>query len=416
MQEPGDPGRSIHPLWQAAYRPFFLFAGLWAILVPSIWLWPGQLGFAPGLWHAHELLFATGGAAVGGYVLTALTSWTGRPPVSTSELKMLAGLWLTARLSLVCADFLPIAVLLAGALGYFVVLGLVMVRELVAARVTSKVSLVLALAVLTVLDGLFVGQLQGPGVLPWVPLATVLVFAFLISVVGGRAIPAFTRNSLPDIDAALLIRSECRHGGLYSGSLVLAVASAVICPDAWGGTGLIAAGGLQLWRMRGWQSLRAWRNSSLLLLHIAWVWLPVGLVLTGVALVRPDLYSLKDAVHALSMGAMGTMIVAVSGRAAMARTGGPLVAGRALLVAFVLIWLAALVRVLSPFMPARGVDPIAGAAILWMAGWSIYLLAMRPALSGPVTRPVFSGPRRRQDRSDRSNSRPDERSSQFELP
>lgn len=404
MQEPDDPGRSIHPLWRAAYRPFFLFAGLWAILVPSIWLWPGQLGFAPGLWHAHELLFATGGAAVGGYVLTALTSWTGRPPVSTSELKMLAGLWLMARLSLVCVDFMPIAVLLAGAVGYFVALGLVMVRELVAARVTSKTGLVLALAVLTVLDGLFVGQLQGSGVLPWVPLATVMVFAFLISVVGGRLIPAFTRNGLPDIDAAPSVRSECRHGWLYSGSLVLAAVLAVICPDAWGGTGLIAAGGLQLWRMRGWQSLRAWQNSSLFLLHTAWIWLPVGLVLTGVALVRPDLYSLKNAVHALSMGAMGTMVVAVSGRAAMARTGGPLVAGRALHVAFVLIWLATLVRVLAPFMPAQGPDPIAGAAILWMAGWSIYLLAIRPALSGPVPRPVFSGPRQRQDRSGRSNS------------
>lgn len=394
MQEPGDPGRSISPLWQAAYRPFFLFAGLWAIIVPSIWLWPGQLGFAPGLWHAHELLFATGGAAVGGYVLTALTSWTGRPPVSTSELKMLVGLWLTARLSLVCADFLPFAALLAGAVSYFIVLGFVMMRELIAARVTSKVSLVLALAALTVLDGLFVGQLQGPGVLPWVPLATVLVFAILISVVGGRAIPAFTRNSLPDIDAALSVRSECRYGGFYSGSLVLAAVSALVCPDAWGGTGLIAAGGLQLWRMRGWQSLRAWRNSSLLLLHAAWVWLPVGLVLTGVALVRPDLYSLKDAVHALSMGAMGTMIVAVSGRVAMARTGGPLVAGRALLVAFALIWLAALMRVLAPFVPAQGPDPIVGAAMIWMAGWSIYLLAIRPALFGPVMRPAFSGPKR----------------------
>lgn len=404
MQEPGDPGHSVHPLWQAAHRPFFLFAGLWAILVPSIWLWPGQLGFAPGLWHAHELLFATGGAAVGGYVLTALPSWTGRSPVSTSELKMLAGLWLTARLSLVCADFLPIAALLAGAVGYFVVLGLVMVRELIAARVTSKVSLVLALAMLTVLDGLFVGQLQGSGVLSWVPLATVLVFAFLISVVGGRAIPAFTHNSLPDIDAALTVRNEWRYGWLYSGSLVLAAVSALTCLDGWGGTGLIAAGGLQLWRMRGWQSLRAWQNSSLFLLHAAWVWLPMGLVLTGMALVRPDLYSLKDALHALSMGAMGTMIVAVSGRAAMARTGGPLVAGRTLLVAFVLIWLAALMRVLAPFMPAQGADPIAGAAILWMAGWSIYLLAMRPALSGPAMRPVFSGPKRRQGRSDRSNS------------
>lgn len=67
-----------HPLWQAAHRPLFFCAGLCALLVPAVWLWPGGLDADPVRWHLHELLFGMGGAAVGGYLLTALPAGPGQ--------------------------------------------------------------------------------------------------------------------------------------------------------------------------------------------------------------------------------------------------------------------------------------------------------------------------------------------------
>src|SRR3989338_8068549 len=98
-----------HPLWRAAHLTLFLCAGLAALLAPAVWLWPGGLGADPLRWHLHELLFGMGGAAVGGYLLTALPSWTGAAGrVGPQGGRALALLWLLARLSLPFAESLPV--------------------------------------------------------------------------------------------------------------------------------------------------------------------------------------------------------------------------------------------------------------------------------------------------------------------
>ena len=99
--------RRDRPLWQAAHRPLFFCAGLAALFSPAVWLWPGGLGADPLRWHLHELLFGMGGAAVGGYLLTALPNWTGAGRVSPQSVRALTLLWLLARLALPLAESLP---------------------------------------------------------------------------------------------------------------------------------------------------------------------------------------------------------------------------------------------------------------------------------------------------------------------
>ncbi|HEX9857238.1 MAG TPA: NnrS family protein, partial [Paracoccaceae bacterium] len=309
--------------------------------------------------------------------------------------RALALLWLLARASLALAGHLPFGLLLAGALAYFVALSGVLGHHILAARTRRKAGLGLTGLALAAGDALFLANWFGsPG---WAdaPLVATLAFAFLISLIGGRAVPAFTQSWLEQTDAPALARdsrtlSLLALGGLISGALLA-------LGDARGAAGLclVGAGALQFAQMAGWHSLRARRSPALLMLHLAWLWLPLGLMLAGLALARPDLIALPAALHALTMGAMGTMVLAIMGRAAMARRRGTLIAGHGLTIAFALVWLAALLRVLAPFAPPEGPDPIRAAALLWMSGWALFLWAFRPALRGPVPRPVLGAPRAR---------------------
>jgi len=374
-----------HPLWLAAYRPLFLCAGASALLAPAVWLWPGGLGADPLRWHLHELLFGMGGAAVGGYLLTALPAWTGAGGVSPRTLQALTLLWLIARLP--GALVLPVWLLVPLGSGYFAVLALVLAQELLAARVWSRLWSVAA----AVLLGLGSAVLQAdlpPDLL--VPGATVHLFAILIGGIGGRAVPAFTRSWLRKEDPLRQVRDRRMLSLLAQAATVLGAGLALAGPEGPAGLCLLAAGVLQGLRLAGWHPLFARRYPALVLMHLAWVWLPIGLILMGAALLWPGLLSPTAALHALTMGAMGLTILAISGRAAMVRRGDRLQVGRGLALAFALVWLATAVRVLAPYLPGGWPDPIKAAAALWMGGWAAYLGALGTALKGKPPWPVFS--------------------------
>lgn len=386
--------RLAHPLWQAAHRPLFLCAGMCAVLAPAVWLLPGGLGADPVGWHLHELLFGMGGAAIGGYLLTALPSWTAGGRVSPQGLRALTLLWLLARLALPLAATLPILLTLAMALGYFAALGLTLARHLIAAGVWHRLWLVGAIAALALGDAAFLADRQGWRDTGFDPLMMVLLFAGLIGIIGGRAVPAFTRSWLQSMAPGQTLHDS---RVLASGALIatatgagLALAGQATAGGAW----LVSAGILQALRLLGWRSLDARHYPALLLLHLAWLWLPVGLILIGTALRQPQVLPIAAATHALTMGAMGAMILGIAGRAAMARQAGRLIAGPGLVLAFALVWLAAALRILTPFVPQSGPDPVMASAALWMLGWSLFLWSYRPALHGPLPFPILSARRR----------------------
>lgn len=383
-----------HPLWRAAHRPLFLCAGLAALFGPAVWLWPGGLGADPLRWHLHELLFGMGGAAVGGYLLTALPSWTGAAGrVGPQDVRALTLLWLLARLSLPLSAALPIVLIVAMALGYFFALGVVLARHLIVGRMWRRLWFVGAIAALALGDAALLADMLGKLDASFDPLVLVLLFAGLISIIGGRAVPAFTRSWLQTVASGRNIHDSRR---LSFGALIATacgMAMALVGQTTAAGMWLVAAGFLHSLRLIGWQGLRARHYPALLMLHLAWLWVPTGLILMGTALLCPKVLPLAAATHALTMGAMGTMILAIAGRAAMARQGGMLLAGRGLLWAFALVWLAAFLRVLTPFVPRNWPDPVVASAVLWMLGWSIFLLAFRPALHGPLPFPILSAQR-----------------------
>jgi uncharacterized protein involved in response to NO len=143
--------------------------------------------------------------------------------------------------------------------------------------------------------------------------------------------------------------------------------------------------------MLTWRSWQCRRYPALLLLHLAWLWLASGLALVGFSLISSAGPDTTSALHALTMGAMGTMMVAIMGRAAMKRRGHRLLVSAELAFAFALVWLSAPVRICASLVEAdAGPLLLQLAALLWIAGWSLFLHDFRHALRGPVERPVLS--------------------------
>lgn len=352
----------LRALFAAPYRPLFLLTALAAAGGGGWWAAvllhgaPMPSGGAP--WHGHEMIFGFGGAAAAGYLLTALPSWTRGARVNRWLVVLLCGLWVAGRFAMAGP---PLAVVAA----FPALLAGILLVELVRAKAWARLPFVLLPVGMLVLESAVPGEL--------VLRTALLGFALAIAIIGGRMLPAFARV------APVSTAFDTISLGILGGSIAASI--------LWDSGGpLIAAGLLQAGRMARWPPRR---DVLLLMMYAGWVWMPVGLVLLGGSLLRPDFYTPSDALHGLGMGAMGCMILAVASRALARRDGGPLRATPALTLAFAAVWLSAAARVAAPLAPVL----LHGAALLWVAGWSLFALALAVSFARPVPHPVLSGPR-----------------------
>jgi uncharacterized protein involved in response to NO len=392
-------------LFSYAFRPLFLLATLYALIAVPVWVfaWVGWLplptivGGNPIWWHAHEMLFGFAGAAVGGFLLTAVATWTGRPPVAGGPLVGLALLWLNARLLL----FVPAAaaagwVVPAAAtadLGYDLLLLALMSREVISVRNHRNYKVLLLLALLATANAAFYVGITGRA--RWVDpalLAALWVFVLLISVIGGRVVPAFTRNWLrlhgrqrPDLKPGAPPAFD-RVDLAATVLLVLFAACTLlpIPPSVTALTGLLS-GLLLLARVARWQGFRARGDPMVWILHVAFLWIPVGvLLLSGAAI---GWWPGSAGVHALTTGAIATMVVAIASRAALGHTGRPLQSNPVLNLGYAMITLAAVLRVMVVAVPDAGTILLLSAASWWLGfacfAWRYVPILMQPPLELP---------------------------------
>ena len=387
------------PIWRGAFRPLFLLAGLQAIIGVVWWLssmihglWAPQLD-TTALWHGHEMIFAFGGAALGGFLLTAIANWTGRPPLQGRTIMLLTLCWLAGRVAMIYAANINLAVLLVAELAYFVVLIALAARELIAGKNRRNLKLLAVIAILAVIDALFVLAAKDSIQLDAeiFPRAGIFIFLVLIALIGGRIIPGFTRNwliragKLPGMAEPV---SFNRFDALCMGTLI---ASAILAFTPWqqgAGIVLMVTAVLHYARLGRWRGIHTTREPLVIMLHAAYFWLPTSLLLMGFALLRPDLYSLNDALHAGGAGAMACMIMAVGGRAALGHTGRALAAGKVFTIGFSLIWLATALRLIAPVAGNAYLTVLAAATLCWVGGWLLFVLRYAPILIGP---PVKKG-------------------------
>ena len=378
-------------LFRYGFRPFFLAAGLAALLLVPWWAaalaWGVPLGtsWPAALWHGHEMLFGFIVAAVAGFLLTAVPSWTGARGFAGWPLVLLAGLWLTGRIGVSASAGLPLPVVAALDLSFLPALAGFVLVPLVRARNRNSPLLAVLLTLWLTNVAFYWGLTHGDSIFArHALLVGIDIVLLLVTVIGGRIVPAFTSSALKQQGIGISLRAWRGMTPLAVGVMVVAVICDLFRPESVAaGAVALAAGVIQAVRLAQWRMLRTLRAPIVWVLHVAYLWLPVGLVLKGLALI----FALALAayyLHALTIGAAALMIMAVMTRASLGHTGRPLVVSGATAYAYGLLAAAAVVRVFGPaLLPLAYVKIVVLAAALWAVAFGIYLWGYTPMLIAP---------------------------------
>lgn len=374
------------------FRPFFLAAGLFAVIAVGAWAWILAAGRAPfgelppHLWHGHEMLFGFIGAAIAGFLLTAVPSWTGSPGspgFAGAPLVALSALWLAGRVAFAGAAALPWPVIAASELAFLPLLAFLIGRSLLRERNRNFPMLVIV-AVLWAIDAWFLWALAASeyaqaGIALRTGIGVVLL---LVTVIGGRILPAFTANALRTRGIAAEITTRVPVEAAAIGSMALAVVVDALAPGQQvAGIVAVFAALAQAIRLAGWRSLRTLDEPIVWVLHAAYAWLPLGLVLKAVFLLTGASWAAQW-LHALTIGAAAMMILAVMTRASLGHTGRPLVVAPSIAVAYALLLAATLVRVFGAVLvPSPYLATVEGAALLWIGAFAIYVAVYAPILT-----------------------------------
>lgn len=340
------------PVARLAFRPFFLLAALFSVLSMGVWFafWHGDILLRPfgGLmfWHQHEMLFGFAAAVVAGFLLTAVQNWTGLPSLKGGPLLALVGVWLAGRLLMAFPLGLPAWLPVLADLAFLPVVAGVMARLVIAARRWRNLVFLPALALLTLANlAMHLGVLTGDAeLIRQAAYLAVLLFTLLMVVVGGRVIAMFTANRLglarrPPIPI-LEYASLGSVMAVVLGQLLVMLGVAI--PDVLLAALMGLAALANALRLSRWGGLYSWREPLLWGLHLSYAFIPVGLAMWALALLAGS--RADAALHALTIGGMGTMMLAMMSRVSLGHTARPIRTLPGIGVALGLMVAAALLR------------------------------------------------------------------------
>jgi uncharacterized protein involved in response to NO len=346
----------------------YLLAGIYAALGVPLWALQ-YLGWLPGadpLWHAHEMLFGYAFAVIAGFLLTAVRNWTGLSTPLGAPLAAVVALWLAARALALYS--LPAASCADAAFAIAVAWGIG--RPLVLARNRN----VFFIAIVLALGAASISFLAYPRLALGIGLDVVLL---VMTVVAGRVIPGFTNNAIPGAGARRIAALETAC--IASIFLLLVID---LFDSNYGALIALAAAGLHAGRLALWAPWKTRGRPILWILHLSYAWIVVHLALRGLAAF--DLAATVLATHALTVGAIGGLTLGMMTRTARGHTGRPLAAGRAEVAAYVLVNLAAAIRVFMPLLlPSDYMAAVMLSAVLWSAAFTVFVVTYYPILSRP---------------------------------
>ena len=370
------------------FRPFFLFGAIYAGLAILLWLpvFSGaatlETAFAPRDWHIHEMLYGYLPAVVTGFLLTAVPNWTGRLPLRGTPLLTLVAVWGAGRIAISVSAWTGWVLAASVDCGFLLAVAFVTAREIAAGKSWSNMKVLVAIGLLLAGNVIFHIEAHFNGVADYGARLGVAAIIMLIMLIGGRIVPSFTRNWLARQKAGRLpvpfgtydIVSMAVSGG--------ALAAWIAAPE-WrpGGDALIIAGLLQAVRLARWAGYRTLRDRLVLILHLAYAFIPAGFILTGLSALTE--VPASAGIHAWMAGAAGGMTLAVMSRTSLGHTRRALLAAPATQAVYLLVLTGALARI------AAALQPEWGAGLLHFAGlsWAAAFLGFAAVYWGTLTRP-----------------------------
>lgn len=387
LGRPPEPSTATSPLAAKGFRPFFLLAGAFAALILPVWLLTlaGLLGttrYLDGMtWHAHEMVFGFAIAVLAGFLLTAVGNWTGKETLVGTPLMAACALWIAGRLAMAAPDVLPRGAPALLDLAFVPVLVVAIARPLVATRSYRNFVMVAALVVMWLAD--LAVHLDALGVTHGMShralLLAVDVVVLLMIVMTGRVVPMFTKNGT----GVATVRGRPSFDKATAAAMV-----ATVILDAASGNDLRVAGGaagvtavLVVLRSWTWGTRHAARVPLLWILHAGHAWIAIGLAMRAAAAFSTAVPS-TVATHALTVGAIGALTLGMMARVALGHTGRTLVSSRAVTASFVLVTVAALVRVVGPLVDMTAYRTFVFAAgFAWTLAFVLFVVVYAPVLT-----------------------------------
>jgi uncharacterized protein involved in response to NO len=331
------------------------------------------------------MLFGFLGSAVAGFLLTAVPSWTGKKGVSGRPLVVLGSVWLAARLFIATSGWWPEAFIAAVDLSFLPLLAFLVAGPLLRPR-NRNAMLLVVLGALWLADLIFhVALIRKNPLLAYHALNIGIdIVLTLVTVIGGRIVPAFTAAALRQQGVLGAVQSRLVLTVLAIAAMVLVTLGDIFWPESHV-AGVVAgiAAIIQGARLVQWRTLRTLRQPIVWILHLAYAWLPIGLALKAAAMLGG--YAIAAFwLHALTIGALTTMVTAVMTRASLGHTGRPLIVHPLITVAYALLTAAAVVRVFG--LSGFGLSfplVIVWSALFWTTAFALFVGVYLPILWGP---------------------------------
>ncbi len=373
-------------LFSYGFRPFFLGAALWAGLAVTLWLaqYDGALALPSALgpldWHVHEMIYGYGSAVIAGFLLTAIPNWTGRLPVNGLPLAALALVWLAGRLAIAISAEIGLATAAVIDVGFLTALAMVALREIVAGKNWRNLRVLVVIGALIAGNIIFFVEVATIGGAKYGIRTGVAAVVLLITLIGGRIVPSFTRNWLVRVNPGRLPTPFARFDMVSLGVSALALLSWAIRPEhVVVGLLLLLAGAVQIVRLTRWAGYRTFSDRLVLVLHVGYAFVPIGFLLMGTAILWPNVVPPSAGWHAWGVGAIGLMTVAVMTRATLGHNGRVLMASTATQMIYAGILIAALFRIAASLSPSLTLLLIA--AVAWVASFLGFVVVYGPMLA-----------------------------------
>lgn len=369
-------------LFDLGFRPFYLLAALLAVLSVPVWIlqWHGvlaQSGYLSGAtWHAHEMVFGFAAAVITGFLFTAARNWTGLPTPAGRGLMALAALWMAGRIAVLTGPG-PFAAVFDIAFLPMVALSLWFPLKRSSNRNLFFVALLSIFAIANL-----VFHLSHLGVIALPPIVSTQGALFLVVVIvalmSGRVTPSFTQNA---IHTARIRRNPVMDFSAV-GTLAAALVASLFGAPAWLLVPLaLAATALNAVRLAWWDPISTRHSPILWILHLSYAWIPIGMLLLALSAITSIIPSALF-IHALGAGAVGGTIIGMITRTARGHTSRSLTVGHAETLAYLLVHVGTLFRVVGPIaLPEHYGALLAAGAIAWSGAFLIYAVVYWPMLA-----------------------------------
>lgn len=387
-----NPLNPSAPIWGQAFRPMFLLAALFSALAMALWS-VGLFALDSGkmlagvpqfvtvngtFWHSHEMLFGFAAAVVAGFLLTAVQNWTGQRATHGKSLLTLTLVWLAARVLVLCGDAVPWWLTAIVDMAFLPMVAWFFFSLLHTVKQKRNYFFSVVMLFMTAMNAVmhYGNHINDMGLVHWGGHAVSLMIILFISVIGGRVMPMFTANGTM---TARVPNLEWLDKGVLGSTWLLVALFITTLDNRLPGWVMAAvcfvAAALQAYRIFRLKLSVTWKVPLLWSLHLSYWFIPVGLLMLGVHYFDGALIAFTTALHALTAGAIGGMILAMIARVALGHSGRPLVPHKLMSIGFVLLLLAAAVRsIFVVFLPSSMIHLYAISGVLWTIAFAIFVL------------------------------------------